>query len=183
MLEGGASTIWTIGHSNRASEEFIRALQAHQIELVADVRRFPGSKRLPHYGAAALESSLADAGIGYRHLPSLGGRRSSRPDSPNTTWRVAGFRGYADHIETEEFAEGLLELSLLAGGLRTAFMCAEILWWQCHRRLIADVFTALEWRVLHIRDETPAAVHVISAPARIVGGSLSYQADKQLPLL
>ncbi len=183
MPAGDTHTVWTIGHSNRSSEEFIDVLHAHEIDLVVDVRRFPGSRRLPHFGAAILEGRLEEAGISYRSLPSLGGRRSPRPDSPNTGWRVEGFRGYADHIDTEEFAEGLFELMLLAGGLRTTVMCAEVLWWQCHRRLIADVLTALDWKVVHIRDQGASALHVISDPGRVDQGRLIYEADTQLPLL
>ena len=183
MSADGTFNVWTIGHSNRSSEDFIRILKAHEIEHVGDVRRFPGSRRLPHFGAAPLERTLDDVGISYSSLPALGGRRAPHPDSPNTGWRVEGFRGYADHITSEEFAEGLFELTLVAAGLRTTFMCAEILWWQCHRRLIADVLTALDWRVLHIRDEGAATRHVISQPARIVDGRLTYEADTQLHLL
>jgi uncharacterized protein (DUF488 family) len=175
--------IWTIGHSTRTSAEFIDVLRVHEIELVADVRRFPGSRRLPHFGSFELERTLNQAGIAMRWLPSLGGRRSPRPDSPDTGWRVEGFRGYAHHIETEEFAEGLFDLMIAAWGLRTAIMCAEILWWQCHRRLISDVLTSLGARVLHIRDDSPPEVHVISPPGRVVDGSLTYASDTQLSLL
>lgn len=167
-------TIWTIGHSTRSIEEFLAVLAAHRIELVADVRRFPGSRRLPHFAADALEQSLASAGIAYRWFPSLGGRRRPDPASPNLAWRHAAFRAYADHIATEEFAEGLFELSLLAGGLRTAVMCSEILWWRCHRRLIADVLTSLGTPVAHIRDHTTPELHRLTAPARVVRGRLTY---------
>src|SRR4051794_2733658 len=122
-------TIWTIGHSTRSSSEFADLLRLHEIELIADVRRFPGSRRLPHFSATALEHDLGQANIDYRWLPALGGRR--RPaDSVNRAWRHPAFRAYADHIATEEFAAGLDELLMLANGIRTAIMCAELLWWR-----------------------------------------------------
>lgn len=170
-------TVWTIGHSVRTAEELVAVLRAYEIELVADVRRFPGSRRHPQFAASALERELGAAGIGYCSLPALGGRRQPSKDSPNDGWRVAAFRGYADYLATEEFAAGLMELLMLANGLRTAVMCAEILWWRCHRRLIADVLVTLGIRVMHIRDATTVEQHRIAAPARLVRGTLSYSSD------
>ena len=167
--------ITTIGHSTRPADEFVRILRAHDIELVVDVRRFPGSRRLPQYGPA-LAGTLTDHGIAYAWLPQLGGRRRATPDSINDGWRHAAFRGYADHVATEEFAEGLFELLLLAHGLRTVIMCAEVLWWRCHRRLIADVLTSLGVPVVHLRDERPGEPHRLAAPARLIAGRLSYAA-------
>jgi uncharacterized protein (DUF488 family) len=149
-------------------------LAAYDIELVADVRRFPGSRRLPQYAAGALETSLAPRGIAYQWLPALGGRRRPDPHSPNAGWRHPAFRGYADYITTEEFAEGLFELLMLAEGLRTVIVCAEVLWWRCHRRIIADVLVSLGVQVVHIRDELTAEPHRLAPPARIVRGRLSY---------
>ena len=169
-------TVWTIGHSTRTADELIAVLRAYDIELVADVRRFPGSRRLPQFGAVALEQELRAAGIDYCSLTALGGRRQPTKDSPNDGWRVAAFRGYADHIATEEFAAGLVELLMLANGLRTVIMCAEVLWWRCHRRLIADVLVSLGGRVMHIRDEATAEEHRIASPARLVRGTLTYSA-------
>lgn len=169
--------IWTIGHSTRSADELLAVLAAFEIELVADVRRFPGSRRLPQFGSAALEQSLEAHGIAYRWLPSLGGRRRPDPDSPNVAWRHAAFRAYADHVASEEFAEGLFELLMVAGGLRTAVMCAEVLWWRCHRRLIADVLTSLGIVVVHIQDATKAEEHRLAAPARMVDGQLSYEGE------
>jgi len=169
-------TVWTIGHSTRTSAELRDVLHAHGIELVVDVRRFPGSRRLPHFARPALEPDLLSAGISYCWLPTLGGRRSPRPDSVNDGWRHPAFRGYADYLMTEEFADGLIELLTLAYGLRTAIMCAELLWWRCHRRLIADVLTTLGIAVIHIRDATMAEPHRLTPPARLVAGALSYQA-------
>jgi uncharacterized protein (DUF488 family) len=169
-------TIWTLGHSTRPIEEFVTILGAHRIELVADVRRFPGSRRLPQYGADALESMLAAHGIAYHWFPALGGRRRADPASPNLGWRHPSFRAYADHVAGEEFAEGIFELTMVAQGLRTAVMCAEILWWRCHRRLIADVLALLDVPVMHIRDATTADAHRLTPPARIIRGRLSYAA-------
>jgi len=167
-------TIWTIGHSTRTIDEFLGVLAAYDIELVADVRRYPGSRRVPQFGESALESSLADHGIAYRWISSLGGRRRTAPDSVNLGWRHPAFRAYADHIATEEFADGLFELLMLSGGLRTVVMCAEVLWWRCHRRIIADVLTSIGMPVVHIRDERKSTVHRITAPARLVAGRLTY---------
>jgi uncharacterized protein (DUF488 family) len=144
---------------------------------VADVRRFPGSRRLPQYSAPALEGSLAARDIAYRWLPELGGRRRPDRDSPNDAWRHPAFRGYADYVATEEFAGGLFELLMLAEGLRTVIVCAEVLWWRCHRRLIADVLVSLGVEVVHIRDEHNAEPHRLAPPARIVRGRLTYASD------
>jgi uncharacterized protein (DUF488 family) len=139
------------------------------------VRRFPGSRRLPQFAGAALEQSLAASDVAYHWLPALGGRRRPAPESPNVGWRHPAFRAYADHLETEEFACGLFELLMLAHGLRTTIMCAEVLWWRCHRRLIADVLTSLDVDVVHIRDERVAEPHRLTAPASLVDGQLSYR--------
>jgi uncharacterized protein (DUF488 family) len=178
MAREAPFTVWTIGHSTRSMEEFREVLQAYEIELVADVRRYPGSRRLPHFAADPLAESLAAAGIAYRGFPSLGGRRRPGADSPNTGWRHAAFRAYADHSLTEEFAEGLFELAMLAGGLRTAVMCAEVLWWRCHRRIIADVLVSQGVPVIHIRDATHSEPHRLAAPARVTRGRLSYAGEE-----
>lgn len=167
-------TVWTVGHSTRAPEDFLKLLIAYDIELVADVRRFPGSRRLPQFASDALATDLTTAGIAYQWLPSLGGRRRADPNSLNVGWRHPAFRAYADHLDSEEFATGLFELMLLAHGLRTVIMCAEVLWWRCHRRLIADVLTSLGYPVVHIRGLGASEAHRISAPARIVRGQLRY---------
>lgn len=170
-------SVWTLGHSTRSLEEFLAVLNAHRIEAIADVRRFPASRRLPQYRAEALEESLGASGIAYQWLPELGGRRQPNPDSPNDGWRVAAFRGYADHVASDEFANGLFSLLTTAHGLRTAVMCAEALWWRCHRRLIADVLVSLGVQVVHINDATVSALHRIAPPARLIGGILSYQSE------
>lgn len=155
----------------------MEALRAHRIEVLIDVRRFPGSRRLPHFATDTLGPALEASGIGYVWLPSLGGRRRADPDSPNTGWRVEAFRAYADHVASEEFAEGLFEVLMLANGLRVAVMCAEVLWWRCHRRLIADVLVSLGYEVIHVRDAAHAEPHRLAPPARIVDGVLTYAAE------
>ena len=170
-------TVWTVGHSTRPLEEFLAVLDAYDIQLVADVRRFPGSRRLPQYAGPALEAALAERGVAYHWLPTLGGRRRSTAASPELGWRHPAFRAYAEHVATEEFADGLLELLMLASGLRTVVMCAEVLWWRCHRRIIADVLASLDVPVVHIRDARIAEPHRLAAPARLVSGRLTYAAD------
>jgi uncharacterized protein (DUF488 family) len=172
-------TVWTVGHSTRPLDEFLGVLTTHGVELVVDVRRFPGSRRLPQYGAAALDEALAARGIAYCWIQTLGGRRRPDLDSPNLGWRHPAFRAYADHVATEPFAAGLFDLLMLAHGLRAAIMCAEVLWWRCHRRLIADVLTSLGVSVEHIRSERAAEPHRLTTPARLVDGRLTYAADPE----
>jgi uncharacterized protein (DUF488 family) len=169
-------TVWTIGHSTRTADDFRDTLAAYGIEALIDVRRFPGSRRLPQFGSEALECDLDRAGIAYRWLESLGGRRRALPDSVNTAWRNEAFRAYADHLASEEFAEGLEELLMVAHGLRTVIMCAEVLWWRCHRRLISDVLLTLGATVVHIRDANHSELHRLVAPARLIDGQLAYAA-------
>jgi uncharacterized protein (DUF488 family) len=144
------------------------------LEAVADVRRFPGSRRFPQYKEAALSAVLTEQGLAYRWLPSLGGRRRPLPNSPNTAWHNTAFRGYADHLGSREFSEGLDELLELSGRLRTTLMCAEALWWRCHRALIADVLSVRGIEVIHILDEKHTVAHPYTSPARIIKGKLSY---------
>ncbi|HEX6643103.1 MAG TPA: DUF488 domain-containing protein, partial [Gemmatimonadales bacterium] len=167
--------VWSVGHSTRGIDEFIALLRAHRIGLIADVRRFPGSRRYPHFGSEALGQSLAVAGLGYRWIPALGGRRRPAPGSPNTAWKNASFRGYADHTASAEFAAGLDELTGLAAERRVAMMCTEAVWWRCHRRIVSDVLTAQGWAVFHILDEGEPRRHEIADPARLVDGRLSYE--------
>src|SRR4051812_15111287 len=144
------AVLLTVGHSTHPLDTFLDLLSGAGVELIADVRRFPGSRRHPHFGAEALAASLGAADIGYVHLPQLGGRRSVAPGSPNAGWQVAAFRGYADHLRSEEFAAGRERLAALAAERRTAVMCAEAQPWRCHRRLIADVFAFAGWHVRHL---------------------------------
>ncbi|HEX2618094.1 MAG TPA: DUF488 domain-containing protein [Flavobacteriales bacterium] len=166
-------TIWTIGHSTHTAEHFLTLLQQANIELLADVRRYPGSRRLPWTLSATLAETLAGQGIGYLHMPALGGRRQAHTDSINTAWRNAGFRGYADHMGTEEFTVALEKLKEMALAHRTAIMCAERHWTQCHRGLIADRLKAEGWTVLHILPDR-ILEHVYTEPAHIVDGRLTY---------
>jgi uncharacterized protein (DUF488 family) len=167
-------TVWTIGHSTRPLDEFLELLAESRVEAIADVRRFPGSRRHPEYGSAALEPSLQQRALAYRWLPSLGGRRRPRPDSTNVAWRNVSFRGYADYMETGEFAAGLADLLALARTQRTAVMCAEAVWWRCHRSLIADALRAGGVAVVHILGPGKTAPHPLTSPARIVQGRLTY---------
>lgn len=174
--------VWTIGHSNRSLDDFLNILTSHRIERLVDVRRFPGSRRLPHFSETSLRQSLHEIGIDYVHLPELGGRRTTKPTSRNTAWRNAAFRGYADHMETAEFQAGMERLSTLAEERRTAFMCAEACWWQCHRSLIADLLKAREHKVWNIFDARKVEEHPFTSAASIVDGKLSYAAADELPL-
>ena len=168
-------TVWTIGHSTRAGADFIHILKAHQIGTLVDVRSFPGSRRYPQFNGAELSESLAGEGIAYHHLPTLGGRRRSSPNSRNTAWRNPSFRAYADHMETPEFKQGIERLLELARESRTAVMCAEALWWRCHRSLIADYLKALGATVIHLSDEKQTETHPYTTAARIIQGRLSYE--------
>jgi len=173
--------IWSVGHGARPLEEFLVMLLAADIKALADVRLAAGSRRHPQFGASALDVSLGEIGIAYVHLPSLGGRREPRADSPHRALRVAAFRGYADHMETEEFARGYERLVSLARESPTAFMCAETLWWRCHRRLIADRLTLDDWTVMHLLAPRKSEPHVLWDAARTLDGNLVYDAGT-LPL-
>ena len=176
----GHAQIWTIGHSTRSIEAFIATLAAHDITLVADVRLLPGSKRYPHFNSDALADSLGSHGIRYAHFRELGGRRKPRPDSPNSAWRNDAFRGYADYIETPEFAAGIERLLTLARDSRVAVMCAEAVWWRCHRGLAADYLKSRGIEVLHIMDAKKADPHPFTSAAQIVDGRLSYRESGRL---
>ena len=174
-------TIWTIGHSTRPIEAFIELLRWQQIELLVDVRRFPGSRRHPQFNSGVLASSLSDTGVDYRHAPELGGRRTPRRDSRNTAWRNASFRGYADYMETPEYAAALDVLLAEGARRRTAIMCAEAVWWQCHRSLIADALKVRGIEVLHILDGPKLVEHPYTPAAHIVDGRLDYTATPAIP--
>jgi uncharacterized protein (DUF488 family) len=168
--------IWTIGHSTRTIDEFISLLEENEIKLLTDVRAWPGSKRYPQFNKDALAESLNARGICYQHLPELGGKRKSRPDSRNTAWLNASFRGYADYMETGQFQKGierLLDLPLETGS--TAIMCAEAVWWRCHRSLVADYLKARGVEVLHVLGANKVEPHPYTSAARIVNGELSYR--------
>lgn len=173
-MSGGP--IFTIGHSVRPFAAFLELLHAHGITGVADVRTVPRSRRHPHFSRDALERSLPDAGVFYRHFASLGGLRKPRRDSPNGGWRGEAFRGYADHMQTDEFGDGLAALRTFAGEHRVAVMCAEAKWWECHRQLIADALVALGTDVRHIASTTEAPRHELTSFARVGGGQVTYPA-------
>jgi uncharacterized protein (DUF488 family) len=192
--------IWTIGHSTRTIDDFISLLKENQINVLADVRAWPGSKRYPHFNKDALAESLNAQAIRYEHFPELGGKRKSRPDSRNTAWRNVSFRGYADYIETEPFQKGIERLLHLAGQRAAAWvaadkrhddweavtpcsiaiMCAEAVWWRCHRSLIADYLKVRGIEVLHILGPNKVDPHPYTPAARIVNGELSYEAESSL---
>ena len=185
-------TIYTIGHSTRSLDEFLEILRAHDIGRVADIRTVPRSRRHPHFAADALDRSLRAEGIEYRHFPGLGGLRKPRRDSRNGAWRHEGFRGYADHMDTAEFREALTDLIEWATGtadllgppdhdtgpetpgLHTVIMCAEAVWWRCHRQLTADALFARDVEIAHITGTGPASAHKLTEFARIIDGHVSY---------
>jgi uncharacterized protein (DUF488 family) len=167
-------SVWTVGHSNKAIEEFLGILKAQRVERVIDVRRYPASRKWPHFNAENLERSLREAGIGYAGMPELGGRRKARPDSPHTAWRVEAFRGYADFMDTPEFAAGLDRVVALARERPSALMCAEALPWRCHRSLIADALLARGWTVLEILSEKEARSRKLPDFARLEGTRVIY---------
>lgn len=173
-----AQEIWTVGHSNRDLESFLDLLAGSEIRRLADVRRFPGSRRHPHFNQEALESELRAVGIGYHHFPSLGGRRG-RPaaDSPNTGWRVEAFNAFADFMQTAEFASGLQSLVGIATADRTAIMCSEAVPWRCHRRLIADALIVRGWTVWDIMSPRKVDRHALTPFARVTDGQLTYPGE------
>ena len=173
--------IWSVGHGTRPLHELLAMLHGADIRTLVDVRLIPGSRRHPHFGAPAFAAALGEAGVAYVHLPALGGRREPHADSPHRALRVAAFRGYADHMGTEEFARGYERLTSLARESPTAFMCAETLWWRCHRRLIADRLTVDGWSVTHLLTSGKSQPHVLWDTARTLDGHLVYDAGT-LPL-
>jgi uncharacterized protein (DUF488 family) len=170
-----AARLWTVGHSTHPIDEFIALLRRQGITRVADVRRFPGSRKYPQFNPDPLERALAEAGIAYTPIPELGGRRRPRVDSPYTRWRNEAFRGYADYMDTSEFATAAAHLADLAHADRVAIMCSEGVWWRCHRSLIADYFKAHGWEVLHILGAADPREHPYTSPASIVNGVLTYR--------
>lgn len=176
-------TIYTVGHGTRSIESFCDLLRLSQIQQLADVRRHPGSRLHPQFGQDALRSFLTAAGINYTWVPALGGRRQPRRDSRNTAWRNPSFRGYADYMETPAFEAALDDLMTTTGESRLAIMCAERVWWRCHRAMIADALCARGIQVWHILGPGDVVEHRYSSPARIVNGRLTYQLEPHLPHL
>jgi len=167
-------SIWTIGHSTHTLDEFMVMLKSFQIELVVDIRSFPGSRRYPYFNKESLAVSLPENEIEYIHLRELGGRRKTTIDSRNTGWRVAAFRGYADYMETDKFNNAIKELECLAAKKRVAFMCAEAVWWRCHRSLVSDYLKHQGWTVIHSMGAGKGDEHPYTSPARIIEGKLLY---------
>jgi len=174
--------IWTIGHSTHTPEALIALLRHYRIEAIADVRRFPGSRRLPQFMSANLEASLAQHGIGYEWIEELGGRRRASPGPNTSAWRNTSFRGYAEHLKSEEFASGLQRLLRLAARQPTAMMCAEVLWWRCHRSMVSDVLKLRGIEVWHIQDAQRLTLHPYTSPARLEDGELTYDEGVGEPL-
>jgi len=168
------NVIWTIGHSTHTLEEFIIILKSFNIQLVVDIRSLPGSKRYPHFNREFLENSLPEKNIEYIHLGGLGGRRRAKKDSVNLGWRKESFRGYAVYMESEEFKESIHELELLSYQKRTVYMCAEVLWWRCHRSMVSDYLKLNGWKVIHILSAEKSEEHPYTQPARIIDGKLLY---------
>jgi uncharacterized protein (DUF488 family) len=175
-------SIFTIGHSTRSLDELVELLAEHGITVVADVRTAPGSRRLPQFARAALADELPKRGLRYVHLPQLGGFRRPRPGSPNDGWRNESFRGYADHMATAEWREGVERLIELGRRGRVAAMCAEAVPWRCHRSLIADGLVARGISVVHLLSPGHAQAHNLTPFARVEGERVTYPSADTLPL-
>ncbi len=168
------TTLWTIGHSTRTIAQFQELLVLNAISNLVDVRSYPGSRRYPQFNQAELCRGLRAVGVDYQHLTALGGRRKAQPHSKNTAWQNESFRAYADHMESDDFKQGVSVLLEFARGGRTAVMCAEALWWRCHRCLVADYLKAKGVEVVHILDARHTELHPYTSAARIINGKLSY---------
>jgi uncharacterized protein (DUF488 family) len=176
--------IWTIGHSTRTADDFIALLRANAIDGLADVRTIPKSRRYPHFAREALDARLTHEAIEYRHFAALGGLRKTRADSPNGAWRNESFRGYADYMMTAEFKTGVEELLEFSTRRNVAVMCAEAVWWRCHRMLLADALVARGADVQHIMSTKGASAlqpHRLTPFAQILsGGDVRYPGNQNL---
>jgi uncharacterized protein (DUF488 family) len=166
--------IWSIGHSTRSQNDFLELLRINGVRAIADVRRFPASRRHPHFNGEAMAAWLLEDGVAYQHFEELGGRRRPDPASTNTALKHPAFRGYADYMATAPFQRGLERLVDWSREQPTAVMCAEAVWWQCHRSLISDALTARAIEVRHILDASKARTHRINELARIEAGQVCY---------
>lgn len=176
------ATLYTIGHSTRTLDELITVLNTHEIETLVDIRAFPMSRRLPHFNRESLEQALTQENIRYIWMKSLGGyRKKTRDDSPNTALRNSSFRNYADYMLTPEFEAAAAELVAIADQSRTAYMCAEKAWFQCHRMLVSDWLTLHDHSVLHIENERPPKPHRVTPEARRVEEKVLYPAETLFP--
>jgi uncharacterized protein (DUF488 family) len=171
--------LFTIGHSTHSLDRFLALLAQHDIELVADIRRFPGSRKFPHFNRDSLAVSLAEAGIGYRWIEALGGRRekTKSASATNLGLRNASFRNYADYMQTEPFRDGVRQLLEEAGKKRTAFMCSEGLFWRCHRRLVSDFLLGRGIVVQHLMPSGELRPHTLTAGAKVEAGEVTYPAQ------
>lgn len=181
MEQNSPKIIYTIGHSTHTFAEFLALLQSFKIEVLVDVRRFPGSRKYPQFDLENLEKSLPENGIAYRHLEDLGGRRPAHKDSENTRWHNASFRGYADYMETEPFRKAISDLEKTAEKQTTVIMCAEAVWWRCHRSMISDFLKVNGWTVLHIMALGKTQEHPYTQAAKIVAGKLTYSDKNEVP--
>lgn len=173
------ATLYTIGHSTRSLDELVHALKAHEIETLVDIRAFPMSRRLPHFNREALAAELPKRGIQYVWMKALGGyRKVTHQDSPHTALRNANFRNYADYTLTAEFKQAMNELLNIAGHSRTAYMCAERVYFRCHRMIVSDWLVAHGHEVLHIDAEGPTRPHMMTAEARMIEGQMIYRGDQ-----
>lgn len=177
-MQDSSDTLWTIGHSTREWPVFVGMLKDAGITMLADVRRFPGSRRNPQFSAEAMAREMPASGIRFVPMTDLGGRRKVRQDTHNTAWRNDSFRGYADYMETNEYQAARDRLAALAQEERVAVMCAEAVWWQCHRGLISDDFKAAGWTVIHLMAPGRSEEHPYTSAARIVDGLLDYSAPE-----
>lgn len=173
-MSSAQKTIWTIGHSTHTISEFTDILIAFDIRIIADIRSLPGSNRYPHFNKEALEVSLPKLNIDYIHFKNLGGRRKTKRDSKNLGWRKESFRGYADYMETEDFKKAVKELEVIAAKSRLALMCAEAVWWRCHRSMVSDYLKLYGWKVIHIMGINKTEEHPYTQPAKIIRGKLTY---------
>ncbi len=168
-------TIWTIGHSSREVAEFVLLLKENAINILVDVRRYPGSRKWPSYNQENLALILKEENIDYAHMLDLGGRRKLTPGSQNIAWRNESFRAYADYTETSPFQKALQQLTLLAKESKVAIMCSEAVWWRCHRAIISDYLKAAGWAVMHIMAAKKVQEHPYTSAAMVVDGHISYK--------
>lgn len=174
IMKKESKKIWTIGHSAHSFETFVAMLENFQIEVLADVRRFPGSEKFPQFSKSYFERYLPENGIKYQAIPLLGGKREPKAESENTVWQNPSFRGYADYMDSNNFRESIRALSSTANHYKTAIMCAEAVWWRCHRGLISDYLKTEGWIVMHIMGIEQIIEHPYTQAARIINGKLSY---------
>lgn len=174
MKSSGKHTIYTIGHSTHSLHDFMAMLRSFDIRNLVDIRRFPSSKKYPHFHQENLETALKGCGIHYTHLEDLGGRRKVQKDSKNNRWKNDSFRGYADYMETEDFEKAMSKLEAIALKHPSAYMCSEAVWWRCHRSLVSDYLKAKGWTVLHIMGAGKTEEHPYTSPVRVVGSRVFY---------